>query len=454
MHGRKPWRPAEIWGSRQRKRPGEFAGRPSGRLRCRLAGLVALGMGVLLATLGCAESAQAGLYSTVEPAFPLSKDFKIFREQSLIPLRQIGTTEAKQPWQKSYMLTGDLFAELTQVPQKMTQSDRLNIATCLIRLRKFDDAALILEEVARNQRDSFLLWSTLGTAYMLSGKNHLAVEQLAVAAPFWSGGFAALSKEQQKFLGDEFGWAGDHPFPWYARCEKIQYRLAKLRRQELGASKKLSLDQALTKLDDLCLLANEPKGFQPARFVGPSGAFEVKKIAAAEMEKLPPDAVEVVEQLLVWMPEDVRLIRLLGELLNANGDWEHAKALFGELFQKFVTSKAGQFGVASDEKSKLAEHERWWPVFVKEFPDVGKRLEALNNYVEVPESPPEAKGAPTGAKKPAVVNDSRAGTINIDVQTLAVGFGGGALVGIFGTWQLREILRRRQTRAAQRAGSP
>src|SRR5207244_12073881 len=59
----------------------------------------------------------------------------------------------------------------------------------------------------------------------------------------------------------------------------------------------------------------------PLRFVGDREKYEAGSIARAEKAKLPPDAVEIVEQLLIWLPHDDRLFWLLGELLNARGEY-------------------------------------------------------------------------------------------------------------------------------------
>ena len=66
----------------------------------------------------------------------------------------------------------------------------------------------------------------------------------------------------------------------------------------------------------------------PARFVGPSGKYEAGKMADAERAKLPADAIATVQQLLLWFPEDTRLLWLLGELYNATGDIRSAEQVF------------------------------------------------------------------------------------------------------------------------------
>src|SRR5262249_19700703 len=60
------------------------------------------------------------------------------------------------------------------------------------------------------------------------------------------------------------------------------------------------------------------------------GEYEPGKLAAAEREKLPKDAVAQVQQLVIWLPHDTRLYWLYGELLNAEGDVKAARDVFAE----------------------------------------------------------------------------------------------------------------------------
>jgi hypothetical protein len=64
--------------------------------------------------------------------------------------------------------------------------------------------------------------------------------------------------------------------------------------------------------------------------VGDSGRYEAGKIAASERAKLPPDAVAIVQQLLIWLPDDTLLYWQYGELLNANGDVTSAAQVFDD----------------------------------------------------------------------------------------------------------------------------
>jgi tetratricopeptide (TPR) repeat protein len=85
----------------------------------------------------------------------------------------------------------------------------------------------------------------------------------------------------------------------------------------------------------------------PVRFVNDAGRYEPGRLAAAEREKLPPDAIAVVQQLLLWFPADTRTYWLLGELYAAEGKLEEAQKIFDE-----CVSEARQYG----NRKLLMEH--------------------------------------------------------------------------------------------------
>jgi tetratricopeptide (TPR) repeat protein len=68
----------------------------------------------------------------------------------------------------------------------------------------------------------------------------------------------------------------------------------------------------------------------PVRFVNDAGVYEPGALAAAERAKLPPDALAVVQQLLLWFPSDTRLLWLLAELYAADGQLAEAQTILDE----------------------------------------------------------------------------------------------------------------------------
>lgn len=77
----------------------------------------------------------------------------------------------------------------------------------------------------------------------------------------------------------------------------------------------------------------------PVRFVNAEGKYEPGNLAPAERAKLPPDAIAIVQQLLLWSPTDSRLYWLLAELYAASGRFVEAQKILDE-----CVSEARQYG--------------------------------------------------------------------------------------------------------------
>jgi len=71
---------------------------------------------------------------------------------------------------------------------------------------------------------------------------------------------------------------------------------------------------------------NQPA--DPVRFVNDAGEYQVGSLEAAQRAKLPPDAIAVTQQLLLWFPSDTRLYWLLAELYAADGKLAEANEVF------------------------------------------------------------------------------------------------------------------------------
>lgn len=103
---------------------------------------------------------------------------------------------------------------------------------------------------------------------------------------------------------------------WLARVEGYFRKL--LRNRHMEARQNIPMPQLTP--DDLF----------DVQFVGENGTYQVGSIAAAQREKLPEDAIAIVQQLLFWMPHDSRLRWLLAELYNATGEPAAALTLMNE----------------------------------------------------------------------------------------------------------------------------
>lgn len=398
--------------------------------------------------------AAAGVYGTAEPPFPLDEQyFRRFQDLSLIPLRRVGTPEADLPWQKLTELTVlGLDPSRFRLPEnpeddRMTALDRLNLGVCLLRMRKYPESIEVLKIANRQAPKNFLVTSTLGTAYLQAGDYLKAGDCLSDAvSSAWGRSFQDLGPEEKKLAAETMKW-NEAPFGWYALCEKYQLRLANERYKESRKDPRkgpLTFSKSLERLDAIFPLEARP-GDPPIRFVGDSGKFEPGKMAASQKDRLPKNAISVVEQLLVWMPEDIRLYWLLGELLNAHGDIDSAKIVFGELLNKYA---------AKPEFQSLGKVEpmAMLPKFMEAYPEVGARLKALLDYV--PPMPVDPGDNPPGGKKSAGpqpqpsrqpgTDEPGVGPLKLEWEQLLVAFGGGALAGMLALYQIREWRRPRQ----------
>ncbi len=132
----------------------------------------------------------------------------------------------------------------------------------------------------------------------------------------------------------QFSAVYDYPFPsnfpqlselqrkWYQRIEKEVYLpWIRSRLQDSNLSKQKLIDH----IDPIFPLKNFTGSDKSVlEFVGENGEYAVGTIASKQKEKLPEDAIAIVQQMVLWNPHDARLYWQLGELYNANGDIEAA----------------------------------------------------------------------------------------------------------------------------------
>jgi tetratricopeptide (TPR) repeat protein len=372
---------------------------------------------VLGLCLACAASAQGGIYSTTEPnEGPLNADYRRFKD-TYFTLRNIGmppikdVAPAPHPLDKRYLLVGVLSAR--GFPTKLTVEERLNLGAALIRLRRFEEAIRALEVRTPEARNNFVLLSNLATAYHLAGQQRRGLDCLDQALSLWPADWSALTRDQRDLLM-QMGW-NEGPFAWYRRADTFYRKLLRLRVRESlqQSSRQASVPETLDALFD-----DGGKPPRPVRFVGESGQYEPGKLARAERDKLPKDALQIVQQLLVWLAsgstadEDLRLYWLMGELYNAQGDPETALEVFN-----YVVTKMGRFPEMRAHRLVLQSQPR-----------------APVRPGLPPTIPPVAVAAPLDA----------ATWMPAPWQTLGVGFVGGLIVALLGYWQVREIRRRRQ----------
>ena len=193
----------------------------------------------------------------------------------------------------------------------LSPEDLAGLTADLIRLNRNEEALNILQPLARDpRRGGFLAYAHLARAHAGRGEWREAFEQeqMAVRYTDFPTTFARLTRPQ---------------LAWLKRVEKDYYlpflahRADEARR---GRPPDLRDD-----VDVLFPTAPPPRRpDSPVRFVGEDGRYAAGELAAAERKKLPADALAIVQQLVLWHPQDARLYWLLGELYNADGDVETA----------------------------------------------------------------------------------------------------------------------------------
>jgi len=360
----------------------------------------------------------AGLYNTAEAPGVPSRSFSSFRE-ALIPLRQIGAVPS--PLNNRCELIATLAAR--GAPSGLTLEQRLDLGAYLVRLRKYREAVSLLAPAQLQARDNFLVLSNLATAEQLDGQPLRADGYLAEALRVWPKEWTGLGDAQRKWL-EQLGWK-EKEFRWYREVETYQRKLLKLRLREPASQ----AGELPANVDGIFADGGN------LQFVGPSGHYEAGKLAPAEKAKLPTNAIEIVEQLLLWMPHDNRLYWLLGELFNAEGDVASALAIFKDAAAKWDPKAVTPKGDLSDAVQGGFKRDAALPPLFKEHLAVLRAQPAAEFKVD--------PGPATSAPPAAVDSQQAAASPPVNWQALVVGFGGGLVFAFLASWQLREIRRRR-----------
>ncbi len=286
-----------------------------------------IGVAVLATFLSllCQRPTFAGFYNPADPVKPVANLEEFFRNQ-LPSIRGYtkpdGLTVTEETAnRKDYLRrVEDLRRKEGRGP--LPPAEQVALAAYLIRLGETEEAIRVLETairvIPREDVNHFYAMANLGTAYQRAGD--LATAQLRLEDAL------SLAPPANKPL------------------EQFHYLLVQQRRAEQVPPGRAPLDRLF-----------------PMEFVGESGKWEVNKWADKERKKLteylqkqlgkPPtpeeptfmehrvgrsavdccalaatltDAIHLVQQLLLALPEDARLHWLLGELANAGGDVKNA----------------------------------------------------------------------------------------------------------------------------------
>lgn len=184
----------------------------------------------------------------------------------------------------------------------LSTEDRINLSGAYLRLggnRVADAVPLLLAA----DRDHFLVQSNLAAAFFSLGELEKAVSHQRRVLTLWPTVFAGWTEQRLRF---------------FRECERY---LLTLYESRLNEARRGPLRGAV----DVDLL------FPGLRFVGPSGQFEAGALAPAVQDRLPLNAFNIVYQLALWFPTDMRLYWLFGQMLNVEGAVDQACDVFVEL---------------------------------------------------------------------------------------------------------------------------
>jgi ElaB/YqjD/DUF883 family membrane-anchored ribosome-binding protein len=391
-----------------------------------------------------AAPAQAGIYNPGEseetatyPDFINSRQGRNFRDVIII-LRSIPVTQRQlddplrtqrdNPIRIRYAFLEELIAR-SAATSFTTIDERLMASAVLIRRRKFKDAEQLLRPIAlaAGEQDNIPIQSNFATALHMDGDLKGAFETLRpIVRDHWKKSWDELSDERRREL-QRIGWT-EPVYKLNRNYDTYYLKLLRLRLRERVTNKE---HKEVVQLPD-ALFDDQKDPPSPVRFVSDDGEFEPGKLAAAERAKLPTEALAIVQQLIVWMPDDLRLYWLLGELYNAQKGEGQKENREGILAALRIFSDLEIFIELGDVKS-VSEDAR---------EQLRQRIGALTTAKERF----EAEQDQLVAKNLNKIETTDTPGFTVDWRTVGISFGLGFVLAFFALWQIREIQRRRLAR--------
>jgi hypothetical protein len=389
-------------------------------------------------SVAAAPAARAGVYCSLDQLpYPVPTSYKAVVEDKLTDLRSLVNTKQKVVRRDEYL------ARAKQLEEKLkdgglTMDEQLDLSGIYIRLGdKFGDARRVLENA---DQSNFLVLAHLAVVYdgLNLPKNAVAYQEKALAAwpPVWPNLSVRWTPEQ---------------LSWYRRAERYYLELLRQRQEE-----------ARTGARDAG--GNVDAVFPRLRLEVPDGHYLVGGPSAKRIDRLPedvpPDALQIVAQLVWWRPFDNRLFWLYGEMLNYHGDVAHAQMVLDELSKfdgtrKFSPRALHRHLLELEETLKVGPNERSWALFAAAPRDpsagfayqvglAGTAAATQKLYKEEPTIPSEVPAGRVSPPSPS------AGSWLPDWRTVAVSFAAGLFVMAMIQFQWREWSRRRERALAAR----
>ncbi len=206
---------------------------------------------------------------------------------------------------------------------KLSAIDTAALAADMLRIGQADKAMAVLGPRTGDRKPDYFVFSTLGHVHAARGEwaDALRYHQDGQLDSKMPATVKGLSKSQRD---------------WWEKLD-VDYvpRFYQIRRDESDARRGLTPTERekANETEDVLPLFPLPNGdgdHAPVRFANDAGAYEPGALAKSERAKLPPDAIAVVQQLLLWFPGETRLYWLLAELYAAAGDVKSAVAILDE----------------------------------------------------------------------------------------------------------------------------
>jgi hypothetical protein len=270
----------------------------------------------LLLGFAC-TSAHAGLYYSGEQPAELPARWRGFL-LDIRTLRMISGSAAQPTFFRQQYLAAVAKLDKTAKDRNLTPDEQADLGALYVRLGEPVKAIEVLRAAFRQNPEHFRIAANLGTAWQMQGDLTEATRALQESA--------RLAPAQWK------------PF------EEAHHKLVRFRQQQRKNTQSL---------DDLF----------GVKYVGESGKVEAGKLARAERKLLPDNDIAVVQQLLLWLPADGRLLWQLGELANAHHDVRTAASILDGCVNDYAMGSAELrqrrqiYRDAADAIAKLPDEE-------------------------------------------------------------------------------------------------
>jgi hypothetical protein len=289
----------------------------------------------LLVLLAGVSSLRAGVYFPADPRpWPLPRSADDYYSQ-LLDLQTADTRVKGTP----LILGAKVLAEKERLETvgNLSLEDRINLGGCyaLIAHRK---AESMLSSALARAPNNFMVTASLATVYLTRSPPDLeaALRFQTMTLDNWPRVYPGWSSERLR---------------WYRRVELLTLEMIKARLAEKANPRKLAegrFGRGGPVPEDL---------FPGVKFIVPGRPFVPGQLDTRMRDKLPADALPLVEQLLFSMPQDHSLLALLAELFNAQGEIVLAYRVFNKLdpYQHQNQGGMSPFTIALRARVKILE---------------------------------------------------------------------------------------------------